>query len=164
MKDLDNRIRRQRTVILGIGNSLHGDEGIGPALIDLLQGRVGATLIDAKDVPENYLNQIEAAHPELVLIINSIDMGIEPGCVVVFEVNQIGGWSKLTHNYALRWLSTAIYDRTGADVVLVGVQPASKQFGEGLSAPVVQTLNNLGDWFQRTENQEIRGDRNIPTK
>ncbi len=51
----------KRTVILGVGNPLHGDDAIGPNLVDRLRGRLEATLINAGEVPENYLSTIRAA-------------------------------------------------------------------------------------------------------
>ena len=54
---LAKRLRGKRTVILGVGNPLQGDDAIGPNLVDLLHGRVEATLIYGGEVPENYLAQ-----------------------------------------------------------------------------------------------------------
>jgi Ni,Fe-hydrogenase maturation factor len=47
------RVRGNRTVILGIGNPLQGDDGVGPSLVDFLHGWDAATLINAGEVPEN---------------------------------------------------------------------------------------------------------------
>jgi hydrogenase 3 maturation protease len=152
MKELGEKIRGQRMVILGLGNSMHGDDGVGPAIIDHLRGRVEATLIDAEEVPENHLGQIEAARPEVVIIIDAIEMGTEPGDVVVFEISQVDSWGKLTHNPTLGMLARVIHACTGAEVVVVGIQPASAKFGAGLSAPVLQALHTLGEWFQKIEN------------
>lgn len=146
---LSEKIRGRQIVIIGLGNSMHGDDGLGPALIDMLKGRVEATLIDAEDVPENYLGMIESACPDDVLIVNAVEMGAEPGEVVVFEMDQINSWSKFTHNPTLGRLAKVLQTCTGAKIVLLGVQPVSTQFGAGLSQPVLRTIQNLCDWFQK---------------
>ena len=54
--------------IVGIGNRMKGDDAAGPMLIDLLDGRTKATCIDAGVAPENYLEKIVAAKPDVVLL------------------------------------------------------------------------------------------------
>jgi hypothetical protein len=44
-------------------------------LVDFLHVRVEATLINAGEVPENYLSSIHAAQPEVVLIIAALELG-----------------------------------------------------------------------------------------
>ena len=50
---LSTRLCGKRTVILKVGNILEGDDAVGPYLVDLLHGRVEATLINAGEVPDN---------------------------------------------------------------------------------------------------------------
>ncbi len=79
IEQLRERLQGKRTLILGIGNSMRGDDGVGPALIERLQGKVSATLIDGGEVPENYLGPIEAAGPEAVLIVDAADLKAAAG-------------------------------------------------------------------------------------
>ncbi len=53
-----NKLRNSATVIIGIGNTLKGDDGAGPLVCEQLSGKVCAELIDAGTVPENYIQTI----------------------------------------------------------------------------------------------------------
>jgi hydrogenase maturation protease HycI len=140
---LAKRLRGKRTVILGMGNILQGDDAVGPILVDLLHGRVEATLINAGEVPENYLNSLRAARPEVVLIIVAIELGAEPGCIAVLDADRLRAIGNFTRNPGLAFLAVMIQDSTGAEVILIGIQPLTTQFTSGLSNPVRNTLNTL---------------------
>ena len=140
---LAKRLRGKRTVILGVGNILQGDDAVGPSLVDLLHGRVEATLINAGEVPENYLSSIKAAQPEVVVIVVGLELGAEPGCMVVLDADRLRAIGNFTRNPGLAFLAVMIQDGTGAEVLLIGVQPESTTFASGLSTPVHQTLQTL---------------------
>jgi len=140
---LAKRLRGKRTVILGVGNILQGDDAIGPNLVDLLRGRVEATLINAGEVPENYLSSIRAAQPEVVMIIVAIELGAEPGCIIVLDADRLRAIGNFTRNPGLAFLTVMIQDGTGAEVLLVGVQPEATLFASELSIPVHKTLHSL---------------------
>ena len=54
-----NKLRDSATVIVGIGNTLKGDDGAGPLVCQQLRrAKVCAGLIDAGTVPENYIQPI----------------------------------------------------------------------------------------------------------
>ena len=142
---LAKRIRGKRTVILGVGNLLQGDDAIGPNLVDLLHGRIEATLINAGDVPENYISTIRAARPEVVLIVVALELGAEPGCIVVLDADRLRAIENFTRNPGLAFLAVMIQDGTGAEVWLVGIQPAATTFATQLSPPVHNTLRTLED-------------------
>lgn len=140
---LAKKIHGKRTVILGVGNLLQGDDAIGPNLVDLLHGRVEATLINGGEVPENYLGAIRAAQPEVVLIIVAIELGAEPGCIAVLDADRLRAIENFTRNPGLAYLAVMIQDGTGAEVLLVGIQPAATLFATELSQPVHNTLHTL---------------------
>ncbi|MHC4364602.1 MAG: hypothetical protein ACYSTJ_03955 [Planctomycetota bacterium] len=53
------KLRGPKTVIVGIGNILKGDDGVGPLICQQLRGNeICAELIDAGTVPENYIQPI----------------------------------------------------------------------------------------------------------
>ncbi|MFZ2096981.1 MAG: hydrogenase maturation protease [Anaerolineales bacterium] len=143
LNDLTGLLHGKRAVILGVGNPLQGDDGVGPRLVDLLQGRIDATLIDGGQVPENYMNSIQAAQPDVVLIIVALELGAEPGCMVLLDVDRLRAIENFTRNPGLAFLALMIQDGTGAEVILVGIQPESTAFASELSQPVQQTLLNL---------------------
>ncbi len=145
LNELARRLRGKRAVILGIGNPLQGDDAVGPNLVDFLHGRVDATLINAGEVPENYLSSIQAAQPEVVLIIVALELGAEAGCMAIIDADRLRAIENFTRNPGLAFLAVMIQDNTGAEVILVGVQPEATTFAADLSTPVHQTLDSLGE-------------------
>jgi hydrogenase maturation protease HycI len=146
--ELARRLRGKRTVILGIGNPLQGDDAVGPNLVDFLHGRVDATLINAGEVPENYFSSIQAAQPEVVLIIVALELGAEAGCMAIMDADRLRAIENFTRNPGLAFLAVMIQDGTGAEVILVGVQPEATAFAAELSIPVHQTLDSLEEMLE----------------
>ena len=145
LNDLARRLRGKRTVILGVGNPLQGDDAIGPSLVDILHGRIEATLIYGGEVPENYISSIRAAQPEVVLIIVALELGAEPGNIAVLDADRLRAIENFTRNPGLAFLAVLIQDETGAEVILVGIQPEVTTFAAEMSHPVHQTLHNIED-------------------
>jgi len=143
LNDLAKRLRGKRTVILGVGNPLQGDDAVGPELIDLLHGRIDATLVYGGEVPENYLSSICAAQPEVVLIVVALELGAEPGNIVILDADRLRAIENFSRNPGLAFLAVMIQDKTGAEVILVGIQPQATAFASALSQPVHQTMHNL---------------------
>jgi hydrogenase 3 maturation protease len=143
LDDLARRLRGKRTVILGVGNPMQGDDAIGPNLVDLLHGRVEATLIYGGEVPENYLGSIRAARPEVVLIVVALELGAEPGSLIILDADRLRALENFTRNPGLAFLAMMIQDETSAEVILVGIQPQATKFAAEMSEPVHQTMHNL---------------------
>jgi hydrogenase 3 maturation protease len=147
LETLRSRIEGKRLAILGVGNPLRGDDGAGPTLVERWQGKVAATLIDAADVPENYLGVVGAARPEVVLIVDAVELGAAPGDVALIEVGQLAGAGVTTHNASLALFARVLQAETGADIFVVAIQPQSTSFGAPLSPPVEVTLKCLEELF-----------------
>lgn len=143
LNELARRLYGKQTVILGIGNPMQGDDAVGSIIIDLLHGRVVATLIYGGEVPENYLSAICAAQPEVVLIVTALELGAEPGIMAILDADRIRAIENFTRNPGLAFLVVMIQDGTGAEVILVGIQPESTAFAAQISKPVDKSLRQL---------------------
>jgi hydrogenase 3 maturation protease len=143
MKQLQDRIRDKRYVIVGVGNPLRGDDGAGSFLVNRLHGKTHVPLVDAGDVPENYLGVVKSAQPELVLIVDAVELGAHPGDAAIVETQQLGGTMATTHNTSLALFAKAVQYETGADIFVLGIQPGTTEFGAPMSLPVEKTLAYL---------------------
>jgi len=74
---LSNRLKG-RVLILGVENPLRGDDGAGSYLIQQLNGRVNAALLDCGEVLENFLGKIAESQPPTV---SSLSMPLISGWV-----------------------------------------------------------------------------------
>ena len=140
-------MRGHKILILGVGNALKQDDGLGPALIGKLKavsGKQKAELIDAGTAPENFTGKIKQIAPEKLVIIDAINFGGEPGSIKTFKAKDIAVQSLSTHNVSLKtfvnYLKTDLPDMV---VEIIGVQPKQTGFGEGLSPEVKKGVEKL---------------------
>jgi hydrogenase maturation protease len=127
--------------IIGIGNPMMGDDGIGPRLISELQGSgLGADLIDM-GTGGMQLVHVLAGYGS-VLIIDAVDMGLAPGESRVFSPEEVVSL-KETRAYSLHdWdlmRSIEISGELGEAperILILAVQPGSLKMDEGLSPEV----------------------------
>lgn len=138
-------------VVLGVGNVLLSDDGVGPRVVGELRRLarrdagmlpVDTRLVDAGTLGVDAL--VEAAGASLVVVVDAVDLGLEPGSVVVMRdggmagdiacrtdrgsVAQDGVGNLLALGRLAGWLPDV--------VALVGVQVAGTSPGTGLSDEV----------------------------
>jgi hydrogenase 3 maturation protease len=134
-----------RVLVLGIGNTLKQDDGVGPALVARLKGqnsRVEA--LDAGSAPENYTGQIRRLKPDTLLIVDAVEFGAEPGGIKVIGAGDLKTQSLSTHNVSLKtFVDFLRADLPGLKVHVIAVQPKTADFGEGLSPEVARAMEEL---------------------
>jgi hydrogenase maturation protease len=138
---------RERSVsklaVIGIGNPVMGDDGIGPRLVSELEGSLpGVDLIDLGTGGMRLVHVL--ASYDSVVIIDSADMGLSPGECRVFSPQEVKSL-KETRAYSLHdWdlmRSIEISKQLGEAperILILAVQPGLLGMGEGLS-PEVQS-------------------------
>ena len=98
------KLRGSKTVIVGIGNILKGDDGVGPLICQQLHNnQICAELIDAGTVPENYIQPIVRKAPQNLIVIDAIDFGAAPGTINIFD------WPDTAGRYGKRSARTGIF-------------------------------------------------------
>ena len=143
LAELNSYFEGKRILLMGVGNRLRGDDAVGPLLVERLQGQVDFPLLDAGDVPENYLGPIEDAKAELVLIIDAVEMGANVGETAIFDIEQVQNMSVSTHTANLGLLFKVIPPERRPQVIMLGIQPGNMEFGQGLTMSVHKTLEGL---------------------
>ena len=139
-----------KTLVLGLGNPLRGDDGVGPRIIEELtrQGLPeGVTALDVGNAGLDLLNILEGW--ERAVIVDAAEMGREPGRFVRFtpdeaRLTQAGDHVSL-HNAGLSEalaLANAL-GRTLPELVIFGVQPAEVDWKAELSSPVEAAIPAL---------------------
>jgi len=139
-----NKLRGSTTVIVGIGNTLKGDDGAGPLVCQQLQhAGVCAELIDAGTVPENYIQPIIEKAPKNLLIIDAIDFGAPPGEIRIFKPEQLNSLVFSTHTLSPRLFVDMVCRDINVDAYFVGIQPAQTRLGQLVSTPVSRAIQRL---------------------
>jgi hydrogenase 3 maturation protease len=143
---------RGRAVVMGIGNPLRGDDGIGCRVARLLQEAVetgdlappaGLTILDAEEIPESFLGPAVAARPETVLLVDAVEMGAGPGSAALLEVDDLRAGALFTHRTPLGPLTAYLRQQTRADIALLAIQPASIEWGAGLSPELARAAETM---------------------
>lgn len=144
--NLHDRIQG-RTLIIGVGNTLRGDDALGPLLVNELKGKVKADLLDAGEVPESYLGRIIDSQPDTIVVADAVEMQECPGTLAIIEIDELEklGWS--THRMSLALFMKYLHGQTGKDVFLVGVQPGTTELGQKMTSQMEETLRILVRYF-----------------
>jgi hydrogenase maturation protease len=132
-------------LVLGLGNPLRGDDGVGPRVVEELTRRglpEGVTALDGGTGGLDLLHVLEGW--QRVVVIDAATVGREPGQFVRFTPAQarlVGADDRFSLHHAglseVLMLASAL-GRTLPEMVIFGVQPADVGWGDGLS-PAVET-------------------------
>jgi len=149
-----------RTAVIGVGNRLWGDDGAGPELLDRLkeewEGRETPSnsqgkcfFIDAGEFPEDWLIRVADLEPDMILVIDAMDLHAEPGSVAVLESEALPeALCTSTHRLPLRTL-LQLWEERGSKAFVLGIQPKDVIFKEGLSPEVQMSIDSLAQFFLR---------------
>lgn len=153
-----------RLVIIGVGQALRGDDGVGSALARQLAGRLAADallILDAGHAPENFLGPVVRFQPDAVLFLDAARGGGAPGDIVWLRPAEADGRGGSTHALSLEMLADYLTAETGAVIRVLGIepslpssrsagcQPASRRapaefpFSEGLSPAVAAAADEV---------------------
>jgi hydrogenase 3 maturation protease len=136
-------------VVVGVGNPLRGDDAAGCLVARRLRGAEGARVIEAEEVPESFVGDIAAAMPDVVALVDAVDLGAEPGAVAVLEREQVATYAPTTHRLPLSLVMEVVQRRTGADVFLIAVQPSRLAFGAAVSPEVSESVELVAALLSR---------------
>lgn len=135
-------LRAERRVVIGVGNAFRGDDGVGPAVVADLAGRVDdeVTLLELDGEPARVVGAWRGA--TLAVVVGAMSSGEAPGTVRRFEVwagkRLPGASGTSSHSLGVAEavdLGTAL----GAmpdELVVYAVEAADFGEGMGLSVPV----------------------------
>lgn len=140
-----------KTLVLGLGNLVHCDDGLGVHAIQSLSEdpRIPSdvVLMDGGTQGLNLLPHISAFRR--LLVIDAIDVGEKPGTVVRVEGKALqhlpGKASVHQLGFADLMVALELLGESPEEVVLFGVQPLSIDWGADLTAPVREALSRLPD-------------------
>lgn len=139
-----------KVVILGIGNTLRSDDGVGSILASHIKDKVKFMVFDAEVNPENYLGKITKEKPDTIVIIDAVDFGGSPGEFRVLEADDLKTANLFsTHNASLSLLINYLQSHLKVDIIILIIQPKNISFGERLSPEISETLGKLEVWFSR---------------
>lgn len=132
------------TAVVGVGNPDLGDDGAGVRLAERLMASGCANVFVAGTSPETMAPSLARLGFERLLFLDAVDFGGAPGAVVLLGAREIQSRfpQVSTHKLSLGTLARMLEMDRGAQVWLLGVQPAELK-GPALSAIVETTVQTL---------------------
>jgi hydrogenase 3 maturation protease len=140
----------EKIAILGIGNDLRSDDGIGPYIVNTIKFDNPNVMIEnVGSVPEAFSRPLAEFGAKRIIMVDAADMQKAPGHIELVTKNRIGGISISTHSMPLSFLMMYLEQETGGESILLGVQPKSIEFGEGLNPEIQEVAEDIIASFER---------------
>lgn len=139
--------RPGRVAVVGVGNTLRGDDGAGVwvvrAMTERLHAAPGVLLVDGSTAPENFTGPLRRFRPDLVIEIDAAHLDQPAGTVAWVDWRDADGMSASTHTLPPSVLARFLSADLGCLVSLLGIQPATLEMGEELSPEVAKAVDQL---------------------
>jgi hydrogenase 3 maturation protease len=160
-----------KEVILGIGNTLKGDDGIGIYIAErinkylkevkgeseqakFMEARRKVIAINCGTTPENYTSIIRKHNPDRLILVDAAEMGLSPGSYRIIPPEKIEVMHVSTHVMSLSFLISYVSEFC-KDIILVGVQPKRMDFSTALSSAVRRSGDHVANLIMEERLSEI---------
>jgi len=146
---LSNKARTSDIVVIGIGNLIRSDDGLGIHALRRLVGDPklppGVDLIDGGTKGLELVSY--AWDASRLLLLDSVDAGKSPGTLIRMNGDELLSLrpGKSVHQLGVVDLVSSVYMAFEKipDIVLLGAQPASTNWGPALTGAVERVLDSL---------------------
>ena len=146
---LNRQTAEARIAIVGIGNAFRSDDAAGVLTARalkksrLLPDLKTVLVMDAGHAPENTTGELRTFAPDIVLLIDAVEMGETPGTIRWIEMDEIEGMSASTHSLPLSMLASYLNWELKCEVTLLGIQVKSNDVGEIVDLNVLRAVNEI---------------------
>jgi hydrogenase 3 maturation protease len=138
----------KRVVLVGVGNPMRADDGVGTKIIELLQEKPleNVLLINSETVPESFTSKVTGFKPSHVMLIDAANFRGEVGETKMITSAQIGGQAVSTHSLPLTIFINIIEHDLDLEVILLGIQPKTIEF----YAPMTPKIEEAASFIANT--------------
>ena len=143
------RLAREKTCFVGMGNWLMRDDAVGLHVVDGIRDRIHSacvTVLNVEDVIENYVYRIADSDCDNVVIIDAIQSGAETGSVLFCRLNEL---DEITNNFSTHKLSLILSGKVlethDKKVWFLGIEARDIDYGTGLSDDVKKSADIIRD-------------------
>lgn len=147
MAKAENAANKPRVAVVGVGHEFRGDDFAGPAAARAVLERVppggDVLVLDAGAAPESFTGPLRRFAPDLIVILDAADMGMEPGGIGWIDPDEVADVGGPTHALPLPLFAAFLGASLGCPVRILGIQPAADDFDTPLSGPVQAAVEAL---------------------
>lgn len=161
-----------KEVILAVGNTMNGDDGIGYYVLEQVKlymhktegrtikppiksNRGKIVTIDGGTTPENYTSVIRKQQPDRLVLVDAAEMGLSPGSYRIITPEHMGVMTMSTHNMPLS-LFVSYISQFCEEVLLLGIQPKSMDINTALSAELRRAGEQLALLIVKQRIKEVQ--------
>lgn len=133
----------RKLIVLGVGNELKSDDGVGPFIIKNLVAenieKDNILFINAETVPENFTGKIRKEKPTHVIIVDACLMGGKPGDIKIVDKDDFVNIGISTHSMSLSYFVKYLEKDSDFKIIFVGIEPETMDWGETPTESVEKT-------------------------
>ncbi|HBC77589.1 MAG TPA: hypothetical protein DEO60_04550 [Bacteroidales bacterium] len=129
----------KKKLFVGIGNLLKRDDGVGVFISSGIKKGHNIEALTVEVSLENYIGKINKIDPDILVLIDCVEMGSVPGTSKIMSVSKLGDLTFNTHNISLKRISEFFK----MPVFLLGIQPEKIDFGENMSYLVKEEAKKI---------------------
>lgn len=150
-KVLQNKLANaKRIAVLGIGSDLRGDDAAGMLAAEDIakyitkKPKSRIKVFFGSTAPENLTGEVRKFKPTHLLIIDTVEIKEKPGTILVLTPEEVGdGVSFSTHKMPAKILAEYFLRLLGCNIIFVGIQPSSIEFGRPPSKQVKSAAREI---------------------
>jgi len=144
--------------VVGIGQTLNGDDAAGALVAQALlkrqrAGRSDAPrpvpfslfVIEAAHAPENCTGAVRRFAPDLVILVDAAEMGDPPGTVRWLDWRDTSGLGASTHSLPPSMVARYLAAELSCQVALIGIQVQDTSLGARVSPPVRRAIRTVSE-------------------
>ena len=137
-----------KEIILAVGNTMKGDDGIGSYIVEQVKRYVREAdreaekittsslreivTIDCGTIPENYTSVIRKQRPDRLVLVDAAELGLSSGSYRIITPEQMGVMTMSTHNMPIS-LFVSYVNQFCRELLLLGIQPKRMDLNTNLS-------------------------------
>lgn len=149
-------------VVIGIGNLIKSDDGVGVQVVRRLEDKVGAgvELVEGSIYCADLFNIIEGK--DRAIFIDAIDAGDEPGAIFKFSPDQVKQKTSAPlsiHDFGLYELivTSRLMGQCPEDITIFAVQVKNIEFGDQLTEQVAAAIPRVCELVLEEINRPAEG-------
>ncbi len=131
--------KKQTILFVGIGNVLRTDDGVGVYISQRIIEQNHIKVLTVEVSVENYIQKINSYYADHIILIDGVNFYKEPGYYNLLPVCELLDLTTNTHNISLSNISEFL----SGNIQILGIQPETLEFGEGLTAPVKKSADEI---------------------
>lgn len=142
---------RGSITIVGVGNRLLGDEGVGLHIIDSLSQIPMPSYVNIIDCGCDLLSLMTYLNkPQKIIVIDAIRAGGKPGEIYRFDYTELGTTQAEMHSAhqvgaadALRLLTQIYPALANSEITVIGIEPKAIELSTNLSEEVRESIAHV---------------------